>query len=127
VRRDQGKDLWNAFQIWEAAYWRPVEINKEFARHFGPPNWLQRLYRGLRLILRRALHYRNVRPSFVTTSLDNPFGSGHSPSRVSNNLDTASLPFLSGTALVRAHTQLRRDGSLGKCDQWQEVTSHSED
>ena len=101
VRREQGRALWNAFQIWEAAYWRPVEINKEFARHFSPPNWLQRLYRGSRVILRRALHHHNTLPSFVATSPDNPSGSkmDDSPWRDSNDLDTASSPFLSGAAL----------------------------
>jgi hypothetical protein len=109
VRRDQGRKLWNAFQTWEAAYWRPIEINGEFARHFGPPNWLQRLYRGSRFMLRRALRYRKIRPSFVTTSLDNPLGQGQSPLRTSNNLDPASFPSLSGTALVRARARLRRE------------------
>lgn len=109
VHRDQGRELWTAFRMWEAVYWRPIEINREFARHFGPPNWLQRLYRGSMLMLRRALRYRKARPSFVATSPDNPFGSGQSPLRISNNLDRASFPFLSGTALVRARARLRRE------------------
>lgn len=109
VHRDQGRELWTAFRMWEAVYWRPIEINREFARHFGSPNWLQRLYRGSMLMLRRALRYRKARPSFVATSPDNPFGSGQSPLRISNNLDRASFPFLSGTALVRARARLRRE------------------
>ncbi|MBN9147228.1 MULTISPECIES: hypothetical protein [unclassified Nitrobacter] len=109
VRRDHGRELWTAFQLWEAAYWRPVEINREFARHFGAPNWLQRLYRGSRLMLRRVRRYRKAPPPFVATSPDNPFGSGQSLMRTSNNLDRASFPFVSGTALVRARAQLRRE------------------
>lgn len=45
VRREQGKEFRNALEIWEAAYWRPLKINKEFARHFRSPTWWQRPYR----------------------------------------------------------------------------------
>jgi hypothetical protein len=49
VRREQGQDLWHAFQIWHAVYWQPTMINREFARHFRSPNLWRRLYRGLRV------------------------------------------------------------------------------
>jgi hypothetical protein len=49
-------------------------------------------------MLRRVLRYH-----------DNLFGPGQSPLRTSPNLDPASLPFLSGTARVRARARLRRE------------------
>jgi hypothetical protein len=47
VSRRQGKQLLRALSIWEAAYWRPVEINKEFASHFASRGLWQRIYRKL--------------------------------------------------------------------------------
>jgi hypothetical protein len=55
VKRQQGQELWIAYQEWRAAYWRPVEINKEFASHFRPPNIWQRLYRRVISRIRRAI------------------------------------------------------------------------
>jgi hypothetical protein len=55
VRHEQEKELHEAFQQWHVAYWRPLEINKEFASHFRRPSALQRLYRRLMSRLRRAL------------------------------------------------------------------------
>lgn len=66
VRRDQGKELWKAFQIWQSAYWRPTEINKEFALHFRSPNLWQRLYRRLRGTVRQALR-RDEHGEHLTT------------------------------------------------------------
>jgi hypothetical protein len=63
VRREQGRELWNAFQIWHSAYWRPIEINKEFAHHFRSPNGWQRLYRSLRVKVRRALRHNRQSPT----------------------------------------------------------------
>jgi hypothetical protein len=54
-RREQGQELWNAFQIWHSAYWRPVEINEKFAKEFGSPNIWQRFYRSLKARVRRFL------------------------------------------------------------------------
>jgi hypothetical protein len=59
ARREQGKEFWSALQIWEAAYWCPVEINREFARHFREPNFGQRLHRGLRVSFRRFLQHHS--------------------------------------------------------------------
>jgi hypothetical protein len=59
VRGEQGKELWCAFQQWHAAYWRPLEINKEFALHFRAPNVWQRLYRGLIARMRRILAHNS--------------------------------------------------------------------
>jgi hypothetical protein len=61
ARREQGQELWNAFQIWHSAYWRPIEINEKFAREFGSPNIWQRFYRDLRARVRRSL--RQIGPT----------------------------------------------------------------
>jgi hypothetical protein len=53
VSREQSKQLREAFAVWEETYWRPLmaretaerrvaEINREFARHFGPKTRWQR-------------------------------------------------------------------------------------
>jgi hypothetical protein len=53
VSREQSKQLREAFTVWEETYWRPLmaretaerrvaEINREFARHFGPKTRWQR-------------------------------------------------------------------------------------
>jgi hypothetical protein len=64
ARREQGQELWNAFQIWHSAYWRPIEINEKFAREFGSPNIWQRFYRRLRTTVRRFLRQmRAEKPS----------------------------------------------------------------
>ena len=59
ARREQGRELWHAFQIWQSAYWRPIQINEKFAREFATPNIWQRLYRGVEARVRRLL--RQVR------------------------------------------------------------------
>jgi hypothetical protein len=55
VRHEQGRELWETFQLWHASYWRPVEINREFASHFKRPNAVQRLWRRLVASIRRPL------------------------------------------------------------------------
>jgi hypothetical protein len=40
IRKDQEAGLHEAFQEWRVNYWRPIEINREFAAHFEPlPAW----------------------------------------------------------------------------------------
>ena len=39
----QSRALQEAFRQWHASYWRPYEINREFAEHFAPPGLLRRL------------------------------------------------------------------------------------
>jgi hypothetical protein len=40
VSEAQGRELHSAFQDWHVAYWRPLEINREFASHFRrPKSW----------------------------------------------------------------------------------------
>lgn len=34
---EQTKVFHAAYREWHASYWRPLEINREFASHFGPP------------------------------------------------------------------------------------------
>jgi len=55
VRREQGRELWETFQLWHASYWRPVEINREFASHFRKPGAVQRLLRRFIASIRRPV------------------------------------------------------------------------
>jgi hypothetical protein len=41
ISRDQEKQLFEAFRTWQVSYWRPLEINKQFADHFAL-SWWQR-------------------------------------------------------------------------------------
>jgi hypothetical protein len=56
VRREQGRELWDAFQQWHSAYWRAIEINREFASHFRAPTICQRIYRRSVRRVRRMFH-----------------------------------------------------------------------
>lgn len=53
VSRDQGEQLFRAFTAWREFYWRPREIDREFASHFGRPNAWVRLFRDIRMAWRR--------------------------------------------------------------------------
>jgi hypothetical protein len=55
VRLEEGQELWTAFQAWHATYWRPIEVNREFAAHFRRPNVLQRALRWLLARMRRVV------------------------------------------------------------------------
>ena len=55
VRREQGLELWKTFQLWHTSYWRPTQINKEFAAHFRQPNALQRAVRRMVARIRHPL------------------------------------------------------------------------
>jgi hypothetical protein len=39
----QSRELHDAFQHWQASYWRPLQINCEFADHFAPPGLIRRM------------------------------------------------------------------------------------
>ncbi len=41
--REQAKAFHDAYREWRASYWRPVEVNREFASHFDPPPLWRRL------------------------------------------------------------------------------------
>jgi hypothetical protein len=57
VSQEQGLELRDAFHEWYEAYWRPIEINREFAAHFDKPSiagqFLRMLVRSLHRILYR--------------------------------------------------------------------------
>jgi len=52
--REQTKVFHAAYREWYVSYWRPLEINREFASHFAPPSLWRRL--AIRL-LRRLLSW----------------------------------------------------------------------
>jgi hypothetical protein len=55
VDKAQEPALFEAFNHWRTDYWRPLEINRQFAAHFNPPspwrqvliNLVERLHRAL--------------------------------------------------------------------------------
>lgn len=53
VSREQGERLYAAFNGWHEYYWRPLEIDREFASHFREPNAWVRLFRDFRMAWRR--------------------------------------------------------------------------
>ena len=64
--REQAKAFHGAYREWHASYWRPLEINREFTAHFGPPP----LWRRLAIWLLRHLVSRpsSARPSTLQTA-----------------------------------------------------------
>src|SRR5262245_59922014 len=55
IRKEQEASLHEAFQEWRVNYWRPIEINREFAAHFAPPSAWRRFLIALTARLHRAL------------------------------------------------------------------------
>ena len=53
IRREQNDQLFRAFSAWKQSYWRPLEINREFASHFKRPSPFVRLVRDIRMAWRR--------------------------------------------------------------------------
>jgi hypothetical protein len=49
ISSEQGEQLFTAFKAWEEFYWRPLEIDREFASHFRAPNAWVRLYRDMKM------------------------------------------------------------------------------
>jgi len=41
IAKSQQPSLCEAFQEWRLNYWRPIEINREFAGHFRAHSWLR--------------------------------------------------------------------------------------
>jgi hypothetical protein len=66
VRREQGLELWETYQRWCASYWRPLEINEEFASHFRKPNPLIRALRNLVAKIRRPVLLRGEQRAGAT-------------------------------------------------------------
>jgi hypothetical protein len=63
---EQTKVFHTAYRQWYASYWRPLEINREFASHFAPPSLWRRLAIWL---LRRLLSWQPSEPSSIKTAL----------------------------------------------------------
>jgi len=55
VADEQQACLTEAFSQWRVNYWRPLEINKQFAEHFNPPSSWRRVLLRLTERLQRAL------------------------------------------------------------------------
>ena len=55
VRNEQGRELWTAFQDWRVTYWRPIEINREFASHFSEPSIFRRALRRVLAKVRQVM------------------------------------------------------------------------
>ena len=55
VNTDQESSLCEAFSEWRTNYWRPIEINREFASHFERPTWFRQQLIDLTAWLHRAL------------------------------------------------------------------------
>jgi hypothetical protein len=53
VRADQADQLFHAFKAWRQFYWEPLQIDREFASHFEKPNAWVRLFRDIKMALRR--------------------------------------------------------------------------
>jgi hypothetical protein len=49
ISRGQSEQLFIAFKTWREFYWRPLEIDREFASHFRRPHAWVRLFRDMRL------------------------------------------------------------------------------
>jgi hypothetical protein len=67
IRQEQSLELWDAYRQWYASYWRPVEINKEFAAHFREPNAVVRLLRRASANIRRRWLHRAETETAVET------------------------------------------------------------
>jgi len=64
---EQARAFHKAYHEWHASYWRPLEINREFAAHFArPPAW-----RRLAIwLLRRLVSWpQSAKPQSVPTGL----------------------------------------------------------
>src|SRR5215468_3374099 len=55
VSDEQQLALTEAFSEWRVNYWRPLEINRQFAEHFIPPSGWRRVLLRLTEWLQRAL------------------------------------------------------------------------
>ena len=55
LKDEQQPALTEAFSQWRVNYWRPLEINRQFAEHFNPPSGWRRVLLRLTERLQRAL------------------------------------------------------------------------
>jgi hypothetical protein len=64
IKAEQEKELSACFLEWQAQYWRPLQINREFASHFAPRSLPRRILIRLtgwlynRLLQRREERHR---------------------------------------------------------------------
>ena len=72
VAPEQSLELWQEFQVWREVYWRPVEINREFASHFRAPNAFHRILRRIHLAWRRATRNRLEERLPAASALETP-------------------------------------------------------
>jgi hypothetical protein len=63
---EQSRAFYTAYSEWHASYWRPFEINREFASHFEPPALWRRAAIWL---LRRLIAWQPARPRAVQADL----------------------------------------------------------
>lgn len=63
---EQSKAFYTAYSEWHSTYWRPLQINREFAAHFAPPALWRRIAIWL---LRRLLSWT---PSEKASVLQEP-------------------------------------------------------
>jgi len=70
--QEQTKVFHAAYREWHASYWRPLEINREFASHFEPALWRRVAIWLLRCLLTMP---RAAKSSSVQTDL--PLLMGH--------------------------------------------------
>jgi hypothetical protein len=59
IKPEQTDELVGMFKIWRENYWIPLETNREFASHFSKPNAWVRLFRDIRMALRRFIRLEN--------------------------------------------------------------------
>ncbi|MEJ2374096.1 MAG: hypothetical protein P8Y71_01375 [Pseudolabrys sp.] len=64
VKSEQESQLYETYREWESSYWRPLQINREFASHFQPRSRFRRLLidrvgRLHRLLLERGHAHRD--------------------------------------------------------------------
>lgn len=61
IRREQRRELTECFHEWERSYWRPLQINREFASHFARKPGLRQML----IVLTGRLHRWLLRPQRV--------------------------------------------------------------
>lgn len=72
VRPDQQQEFAARFRAWQADYWRPLEINRKFAAHFGARPLLLRVMIALTAHLHRWLLGCGGRNRMVAATASQP-------------------------------------------------------
>ncbi len=58
IQPEQRRELAECFREWESSYWRPLQINREFASHFSHKPGLRQML----IVLTGRLHHWLLRP-----------------------------------------------------------------